>query len=399
MHDAVVVGGGIAGAATALRLARLGHDVVVVDRATFPRDKTCGEGLMPHGVDELRGLGVADTIAPFARPFDGIRYLSGDDVAVGHFPDAPGWGLRRLGLDAVVLDAARGGGVDVREGVRVEAVAVSGDGVRVTTDAGEIRARVVVGADGLHSLVRRQIGAQVSTASSPRFGARLHVRLAPGRVAPTTVDVYLADAVEYYVTPVADDAVNLAILCGKETTRGLGGDLDGRLWAMLQAAPELRAWTEGGTPISRASLTGPLRQQASRLVGDRAVLVGDAAGFVDAITGEGMSLALASARFAAETLHEALVADRLGAAALRPYEAARRRHARDQIAFTELVLWWIRQPWLRGHIVRNLARRPDVFDRMLEVNTGRRSPWRVPPGDLLGLALGWSPFRGPAAAR
>jgi geranylgeranyl reductase family protein len=387
MRDVVVVGGGIAGAATALRLAQLGHDVVIVDRATFPRDKVCGEGLMPHGVEELRALGVADALTP--RPFEGIRYRAGDDVAIGRFSEGPGWGLRRLGLDEVVLAAARAAGVEVEEGVRVSAIAVDAGGVAVTTDAGDLRARVVVGADGLHSLVRKQICAQLSATTAPRYGARLHVRLAPGRRAPTTVDVTLADGVEYYVTPVDDDAVNLALLCGKDTTRTLGGDLDANLWALLRAAPELRDWTEGATPISAAALTGPLRQSVSRLVGDRAVLVGDAAGFVDAITGEGMSLAMASARFAAETLHTGLTSNRLDVRALTPYAAARRRHARDQLAFTELVLWWIRQPRLRGRVVRFLARRPDVFDRMLEVNTGRRSPWQIPPRDLLGLALGW----------
>lgn len=386
MHDAIIVGGGIAGSATALRLARHGHSVVLLDRERFPRDKVCGEGLMPHGVAALRELGVGEAVAAFAQPFEGIRYLADDEVAIGRFSGEPGWGLRRIALDQVVHAAARAAGVQVRDGVVAKAVAVDDRGVRVTTDQGVLRGRAVVGADGLHSLVRRAIGSRVKQAENQRYGARLHLKLAAE--VSRTVDVYLADRIEYYVTPVSHEVVNVAVLCGKDTTRGLGGDLSAQLWARLRAEPALQHWIEGAVPVSEAAITGPLRQQATRLVGDRAVLVGDAAGFVDAITGEGMSLALASARFAADTLHAGLTADRLSQAALAPYEAQRRRHARDQVAFTEIVLWWIRRPWLRRRIVRNLARRPGIFDRLLEVNTGARAPWRFPPRDLLGLAFG-----------
>lgn len=367
--DVIIVGAGPAGAATALHLARRGHTCVLLDKATFPREKPCGEGLMPHGVAELGHLGLAQAALAAGHRFRGVAYVTRDRRATGAFPDAArGLGIRRHRLDALLVEACRAEPrVDVRVGVRVADVTVT-DGVIAATDAGEVRGRVLVAADGLNSPLRRRLGLALPERGPHRYGVRAHFRVRHG--VPDVVEVHLGRGVELYVTPTGNDELNLAILCDKRVAKSLGGDLSGGFDRLVAEAPGLADRLEGAERLTPPALTGPLRRGARALVADRAVLVGDAAGFVDAITGEGMSLALASARLAAEVLADGLAADRLGAAELAAYEQRRRALARDALRLTELVLWWVRHPWLGRWVVGNLARHPDTFSRLLGINIG-----------------------------
>jgi geranylgeranyl reductase family protein len=392
--EVVVVGAGPAGCAAALHLANLGHEVVLVERQRFPREKVCGEGLMPHGVAELRGLGLAEAmLATGARAFHGIAYHLGEQVAVGRFPGADagrgGYGFRRLRFDAALLAAcSRHAGVRVRVGARVVQVRTEAASVQVRCDDGTIRARAVIGADGAQSVVRRQLGLGRRANRPPRYGARGHFRLAEGRSERDVVDVVLLQGREFYLTSVGAGEVNVTLLCGKATTVGFGGDLPGGFAREIAQCPEVADYLDGAEPISDVRLCGPLRQRVTGLVADRALLVGDAAGFVDAITGEGMSLAMASARLAAGVLSRALRIDRLDRASLRPYEVARRRFARDLIWLTEIMLWWVRHPRLARRVLGQLARHPDTFGRLLAVNVGESRLSGVRPGDVRRLLFG-----------
>jgi flavin-dependent dehydrogenase len=390
--DVVVVGGSVAGAATALHLSRAGASVVVLDRAQFPREKVCGEGLMPHGVAELARLGVVDRLASCSRPFRGIVYHVGEVSAVGEFPDAdthPGLGVRRFGLDRALFEAcAAAPGVDLRAGVEVRRVVTTPEAAIIETSGGTVRARAVVGADGLMSRVRRDLGLKLETSRAPRYGARFHARLRPGRRAPAFVEVFVGPRCEFYITPTGDGEVNVALLCGKRTSQRFAGDLPGGFQTLIEDVPEVRELLDGAEPATPAKLTGPLRQPTSGVVADRAVLVGDAAGFVDAITGEGMSIALVSARLAADALIAGLARDRLRATDLMPYQAARGAFSRDLVLLSEIVVWWLSHPWLARWVVRNLARHPQTFQRMLAVNLGMAPLLSVGPRDWVRIAAG-----------
>ncbi|HEX5633711.1 MAG TPA: FAD-dependent monooxygenase, partial [Gemmatimonadales bacterium] len=182
-----IVGGGVAGASLAIALGRRGMAVDLFDAQTFPRDKPCGEGIMPAGVSALRRLGIADGAG--GAEFQGVRYHTGSRVAVGRFPTSAehgdrGRAQRRLVLDRCLFElAASTPGVTARQGVAVEAPAVeNGRVVGVVVNGAAHRAALVVAADGAHSRMRHRLGLNLPVPRT-RVGARRHYRL-PGRAAP-----------------------------------------------------------------------------------------------------------------------------------------------------------------------------------------------------------------------
>ncbi|MCB9676770.1 MAG: NAD(P)/FAD-dependent oxidoreductase [Alphaproteobacteria bacterium] len=369
--EVLVIGGGPGGSATALQLARRGHAVTLLDRAEFPREKVCGEGLMPYGVGELRRLGVELIAQVDARPFLGIGYTVGSESAEGRFPSGHhGLGVRRNRLDLALAGFCREAGVDRRHGLKVREV--GGWPGRMWADVGgrQIRARAIVGADGMHSVVRKSLGLQRPARGRPRYGLRGHFRLARGARALDLVEVHATDGLELYLTPTGDRELNVAVLLERDATKALKGDVAGGFARILAAYEPLRELLDGAESASEPALCGPLRQEATRAATDGAVLVGDAAGFLDGITGEGMSLTLLSARLAAEALSEGLRTGRLAARHLAAYERRRWRASRDLTWLTEIVLAGIRHRRLARRVVRGLRRHPEIFEQVLAINAG-----------------------------
>lgn len=305
VHDVVVVGGGPVGLACAVHAARAGLDVALVERRDGPVDKACGEGLMPGGLAELAALGVD----PPGRPLTGIRYTDGRrDVAVP-FGHGAGRGVRRTALSAALREAVDRAGVPV---LRATVTGVEQDEqVRLRlADDEQVRTRYVLAADGLHSPLRRSLGLDRPVRSTGgRHGLRRHVRLAPW---DDHVQVHWGPTAEAYVTPVADDLVGVALL----TRERRGFD------ELLPQFPSLAARLADSQTEGSTRGAGPLRQRSSRRTAGRVLLVGDAAGYVDALTGEGIALGLVQARHAVEAVRDRDVAAYEGR-----WRAANRRYA------------------------------------------------------------------------
>jgi flavin-dependent dehydrogenase len=327
--DLVVAGGGPIGMATALYAARAGLDVVVREPRPGPVDKACGEGLMPGAVADLAALGVD----PAGHRLAGIRYLSGGHTADAPFRHGDGRGVRRTTLHRALSDAVAEAGVKIVQRAVGEVenrrghVLVDGD-----------RAGYLVAADGLHSPVRRMLGLDRPVEGRRRFGHRVHVELAPWT---PYVEVHWAADSEAYVTPVSDDLVGIAILTEKQAPFG---DLIKEHPLLVDRLDRL--------PLSRTRGAGPLRQRSTARVQGRVLLVGDAAGYVDALTGEGIALGLAQARAAVD----AIVSGRS-----RDYEAAYRKLGRRHELLTKALLASSRRPAVRSRLVPLASRLPWVF--------------------------------------
>jgi flavin-dependent dehydrogenase len=328
--DLLVVGGGPVGLVTALHAKRSGMAVAVVEPRSAPIDKACGEGLMPPAVSHLRQLGVPLD----GWPFRGIRYADSRHSAVADFAAGVGIGVRRTALHAALAATVAEAGIDV---VRRRVTDVKQDGA--VTAAG-MRAGYLVGADGLHSTVRQLSGlGRPATDARPRWGLRAHYACAPWS---EHVEVHWAAHAEAYVTPLADDCVGVAVLSSQRNPYR----------HQLAAFPELAAWLPD-RPVGPVRGAGPLRQDVRRRLAGRVLLVGDAAGYLDALTGEGLAIGFACG--------QALVA-RLVAGDAAGYERDYRAITRRYRLITSALLAAAQRRSVRGRLVATAERLPRVFE-------------------------------------
>ena len=356
LRDVVVAGGGPAGLAVAAEAARRGLDVLVLEQRSLPADKACGEGLLPGAVAALDALGVrAHLEADGWAPFHAIRWIQEDGAsAEARLPAPGGLGVRRLSLSAALATRARELGAEVRDRTALRGHRREPDRVVCTLDGADpVLARLLVAADGLASPVREREGLSRPAPGGRRFGLRRHYRLSPWADA---VEVHFASGAEAYVTPSGPERVGVAFLFEE----GNAPDFD----ALLARFPRLAARVAGAGHDSTLAGSGPLARRASTRVLDRLALVGDAGGYVDAITGEGLSLAFEEARLLGEAL-PGVLARHGGRESLLPWERAVASRFRRYSTVARLVLGMARRPGLRRAALRRLEAHPAVFSALV----------------------------------
>jgi len=336
--DVLIAGGGPIGLATALELHARRLTTVVLEPRVGTIDKACGEGLMPGALAALGRLGVD----PAGHPLRGIRYQDARRTVTHRYRSAPGRGVRRTVLHDALRARAAEVGVETRA-LRLEDIVQGVDHV----EAGGMRARWLIGADGLHSTVRTLVELDRPTRTprrdGRRFGLRQHFAVAPWS---DLVEVTYLPEAELYVTPVDDTTVGVAMLAPRP--------LD--LAATIAQAPELSERLSGADEASTVRGAGALRQRTRARTSGRVALVGDASGYVDALTGEGLRVGLAQAQVLAECL---------AAGSLAGYERAWARSTRDFRVLTAGLLAAATSP-ARGLIVPAAAALPRVFGAVVE---------------------------------
>ena len=371
--DAIVVGGGPAGSASAALLAADGWRVLVIDRAHFPRRKPCAECINPAGVAALRRLGVlARVMEAGPARLDGWRIASdGGRSFLGRFSGGVhGIALPRETLDAILLDHAHAAGAEVRTGIKVTELLRDEDGrVRGVAAGGEeIAGRIVIGADGLRSIVLRRLGLLARAPRLRTLALTAHVRGLPDMGGCGQVRARGRGCVG--IAEVGGGLANVTVVVPAEQAHEVGGDKNAYFDAALRECGFTRA-----ERVEDVLATGPFDCPVRRAVADGALRVGDAAGYYDPFTGQGIYRALRGAELAAETLGAALRAGDTSAAALTPYERARRRAFGPGERLQHVVEAFVSRPWLYRAVAGRFARRPALADAMVHV-TGDVRPVR-----------------------
>lgn len=364
MPDVLIVGGGPAGSSLAILLGRQGISVELFERSRFPKEKPCGEGLMPAGVAVLERMGLAGMVGGI--PFFGVRYHANGTVATGRFPSnghpVAGTAQRRSRFDHALFQAAAAtANVTARTGMAVDALLREGDHVTGVVAAGKpYRARLVVGADGAQSRMRSLLGWNLPQRRK-RVGMRAHFRLAPGQPPSEFVDIFVGAGHELYVTLLPENELLVAALAGPEALGESAAQAFHR-WSRQHRA--LAARLEGAEQITDLLTTSPLSGKSRHGIAPGVVLLGDAAGFCDPVTGGGMAQALVTA----ETLAGYIA--RFGVQKLqwlRDFHRERRALLRTYVRVTRAMLWLAEHPGVAAQAVAVGARVPPLVSRLVGV--------------------------------
>jgi menaquinone-9 beta-reductase len=374
-----IVGAGPIGSALALMLARRGQRVLLVEKATFPRDKPCGEGLMPVGLGILEELGISLSPGDFPRVRGVLYRLRDGRSAFGAFraddgTAVEGAGVRRLRLDPLLASgAAEHPLVQFRAGVVVRALELGGPGVRLRTSAGEVTATWLIAADGIGSPVRRWMGWE-RPSRGQRMGLVGHLHHAAHGIREIVVTIL--NGTETYVAPTGPDEVLAVVLGDRGRLGGTGASLpQAYRSAITQAHPEF-----GFEPTGPLLSAGPFLVKPRQVAEGAVFLVGDAAGFIDPLTGDGMTAGLCAARELARLLVES--PERAAPA----YRAWHARQWRRRRLVTGLAMSLSGHPALASRSVEAMARNPAALESLIRVNGGGRPLSSVSPRAWLALA-------------
>jgi geranylgeranyl reductase family protein len=373
--DVLIVGAGPAGSATAIHLSRAGLHVVLSEFQAFPRDKVCGDFVSPVALQQLELLGVkpkrsrgrGNTISKAAV------YLDGQHLITNTLPRIPGLPLRarvipREVLDESIVNAARGAGAQVLEQCRVTDFKVQARGVQAFVQcdgqAGRIRARVLIGADGSTSLIARLLRGNNVPSNDRIIAVRAYFKGFGGP--PDRADLYFASETfpgYYWLFPASKTTANVGLGMILHTVPRDKQHLRDLLLQLIHKDAALRERLSGAEQL--CNIAGwPLTTYNSALpiVGKRVCLVGDAAGLINPLNGEGIQYALLSAGWAADVIEECARRDDFSQKSLTSYARRIQKELQPDMAAARMIVDLIRNRslnpvWLRGlNIITERAR-------------------------------------------
>jgi 2-polyprenyl-6-methoxyphenol hydroxylase-like FAD-dependent oxidoreductase len=327
---------------------------------------------------------VVDAIAGRVWPLRRLRFeVDGASCSAALGPSSrTGLGIPRTVLDEALLEAAGAAGVEVVTGCRVIGLMPGprGFGGMADAEGRKFEGRVLVAADGMGSSLRRMAGLSASPQRRRRYGVSAHFQTSrdPG----DAITVHFRKSHEVYVTPVGDRETNVAVPLDGTEARSLGGDLTSAFLGYVSGLPEV----EDASLADAPRVAGPFPAEPGAAWRHNLVLAGDAAGFHDAVTGEGISLALRASRLVASAVESYLETG--NSSAFQHYDRGWRDLRRPSTLLADFILFLRRRPALARRAIRNLAARPGVFSRLVALNGGELGFRELRPRDLAGLLFG-----------
>ena len=403
----IVVGGGPAGSATALFLARAGVDVLVLDRARFPRDKPCSEYMSPQASRILDLMGLLTRVEEGAAALGGMRVRAPNGTTFqGRYADVDGYrgfrdrglALRRTILDAMLLTAARDAGAIVHEGVHVTALTRDASGRVTGVEARDadgasrmLSSNLVVGADGLRSIVSRRLGLAGLRRAQRRLALVTHFAGVDGM---TDVGEMHVERDGYIgLADVGNGITNVAVVVPTSRAGRAAGDPAGFMDDWIRRRAHIVPRFKRAVRVSPVLATGPFASAARSAFAPGAALVGDAADFFDPFTGEGIYAALRGAELLAPAIVESLQArdSRDADTPLELYDRARVHEFSGKWKVEQIIGAAVTFPALMNVAARSLAARPAMAHTIVGV-TGDFVPARevLRPSFLLRLGIPWS---------
>ncbi len=360
--DVFVIGGGPAGLAAAIAARKRGLSVIVADGAQPPIDKACGEGLMPDGLAALHALGLQLPLAE-SYPFCGIRFLSAALSAEAPFPGGGcGSAVRRTILHRFMIESAEQAGIEFLW--RTPVTGISPTSVHLGKST--VRSRWIVGADGAHSRVRRWAGLEKSSRPQLRYAFRRHYRVPPWT---DHMEVHWGARCQGYAVGVSPEQVCVALA---------SHDPNLRLEDGLCQLPRLRERLAGCEPVSTEIGAITANRRLRRVWRGNVALIGDAAGTVDAITGQGLGLAFRQAVALAHCLESGNLA---------PYQLTHRRLMLRPLIMARLMLTLDGRPRLQHRTLQVFRKHPLIFRRLLALHVGALRPRQL-ASNALSLGSG-----------
>ena len=401
-HDIVIVGAGIAGSSSAIALAQEGYRILLLDRAMFPRYKPCGEGIMPEGVQILAEFGLLpEILAHGGTKIRGLRYWNRQGVmAQADFPPSPdgisfGLVMQRYHLDYLLLErAASYTNVTVRQGFRVTEVVkedggvkgVGGHAVDSPNQHEVFHAPLTIGTDGRYSVFHAACKLTKTVLRRKRFGVTGHLQGVEGT--GSYVEVLPCPGGDIYVAPCAEVITLVAILLEARAMKFFKGDLAARYTGFLRNVKGFRERITKSELVPPVAAVGPLGFTIEPCYRPGLLLIGDSAGFLDPITGEGMTLALKSVKAALPLIKEAFAVGSFDVAFGQRYARDRFQVIEDVFRFTQFILKLSKYRFIADRAIRRLSHDQQLFQKIIGIVTGSNKYQDISLRDKVALLLG-----------
>lgn len=367
-YDAVIIGAGPAGAACAIALARQNLKIALLEKREFPLTKACGEGILPPGVDHLKELGVLKYIdKQQCHSITGIRYSINNSSADSSFNEGLGLGINRSILSQAFFNT-------VKEYSNIHLIKANFSNfiypkVSFIKDNHEqsIESNFLVGADGLRSPLRKVLGIKSKKPKFKRWAMTAHMAIKPWT---NLVEIYLNNFVEAYITPTGPEEINIVLMWAPaDFSPAKGPEL---FFSLLQNFPELYKRLAGQNLSHKAHAIGPFHHRVRDFfIDNHAALVGDAAGYIDPLTGEGINLGLFSGRLLAQIIGRKLVdGQRPSLMDLKNYQKKALKHGQAHAILTYSLLKLQGQPRLFEAAVKFFEQHPELLSAITSISMG-----------------------------
>jgi len=314
-YDVAIIGGGPAGTTPAILLAQKGRRVIVLEREKFPRFRI-GESLLPYSMGAFDRLGVREVLKSKAMPKNGAEIATACGTRMVKFYFKNGFRLKhgdafqieRAVFDQVLLDRAREVGAECREGVNVESVDFREDGVSIRTNSGEVRARYVIDASGRNSIIGNQLRLRRPYPNLRKFSCFGHftgVQRDDG-IDGTLTRLVRGEGFWFWLIPLDAERTSVGLVMDAATFRARKLSPEAMLDAAFEASPLMKERMSAAKRIGEVHSAGDYSFRNERFTGERWMLAGDAAGFIDPIFSTGVFLAIQSGELAADALDRVL---------------------------------------------------------------------------------------------